>query len=291
MSTLLTQPHSRQRLPLFRSARTLPLILSHVILLFFSLIIVYPIVWMVITSFKTQSDLLSNLWGLPKSMAWQNYSNAWQAAGLGYALFNSFFVAIVTTALVAVLAAFAGYALSRFRFYLSGAILLMFVLTMQAPVPIIPLYVLMVQLNLTNTYLGLILPLASAGLPLSIFIFWGYFQTLPGELHDAAVVDGCSEWMVFLRVILPISGPAIASVCILEFLAAWNEYFLPLILISSPELRTLPLAIQVFFYTYRTTDWGQVFAALTVGALPMIILYLFLQRLFIQGLTSGASKG
>ncbi|GLV53999.1 sugar ABC transporter permease [Dictyobacter sp. S3.2.2.5] len=293
MSTVVTQDQASQRTQerKVRLFRTRPKIFSHLILLFFSLIIVYPIVWMVLSSFKTQSDLLSNLWALPKAMAWQNYSNAWQTAGLGQALFNSFFVSIVTTALVAILAALAGYALCKFRFYLSGAILLMFVLTMQAPVPIIPLYVLMVQLNLTNTYLGLILPLVSAGLPLSIFIFWGYFQTLPGELHDAAVVDGCNEWSVFLRVIVPISGPAIASVCILEFLAAWNEYFLPLILITDPNLRTLPLAIQVFFYTYRTTDWGQVFAALTVGALPMILLYLFLQRLFIQGLTSGTSKG
>jgi raffinose/stachyose/melibiose transport system permease protein len=288
----LTPPTPRQlQMPWPRSFRKRPKILSHAILLFFSLLVIYPIVWMVITSFKTQSDLLSNLWGLPKIIAWQNYSNAWQAADLGTALFNSFLVAVVTTFLVAAPAALAGYALCKFRFRFSGAILLLFVLTMQAPVPIIPLYVLMVQLNLTNTYLGLILPLASAGIPLSVFIFWGYFQTLPGELRDAAVVDGCNEWTAFFRVILPISGPAIASVCILEFLAAWNEYFLPLILISSPELRTLPLAIQVFFYTYRTTDWGQVFAALTVGALPMILLYLFLQRLFIQGLTSGVAKG
>jgi raffinose/stachyose/melibiose transport system permease protein len=279
------------RTPWFRSYQTVPKLLSHLVLIIFSLIIVYPIVWMAITSFKTQSDLLSNLWGLPTALAWQNYTNAWQTANLGSALLNSIIVSTTTTVLVAALAALAGYALCTFSFRLSGAILLLFVLTMQVPVPIIPLYVLIVQLNLANTYLALIAPLTAGGLPISIFIFWGYFQTLPSELRDAAVVDGCSEWAAFLRVILPIAGPAVASVCILEFLAAWNEYLLPLILTSSPDLHTLPLAIQVFFYTYRTTDWGQVFAALTVGALPTILLYLFLQRLFIQGLTSGVAKG
>jgi raffinose/stachyose/melibiose transport system permease protein len=272
-------------------SRRLPKLLSHVILLFFSLVIVYPIVWMALSSFKTQGDLFSNLWGLPRSLAWQNYMNAWQTADLGHALFNSILVSVFTTLLVAAIAALAAYALCSFRFLLAGAILLIFILTMQAPVPVIPLYVLLVQLNLTDSYLGLIIPLVAGGLPISIFIFWGYFQTIPHEMRDAAVVDGCNEWQAFLRVILPISGPAIASVGILEFIGAWNEYFLPLILVRSPELRPLPLAIQVFFYTYRTTDWGQVFAALTIGALPMIVLYLFLQRLFIQGLTSGVVKG
>ena len=116
MSTLAPSLPHQSRRPWYRSSRTLAHLFSHIVLLFFSLIIVYPIVWMVITSFKTQSDLLSNLWGLPKVIAWQNYSNSWQAAELGYALFNSFLVAAVTTLLVAVLAAAAGYALSVFRF-------------------------------------------------------------------------------------------------------------------------------------------------------------------------------
>jgi raffinose/stachyose/melibiose transport system permease protein len=279
------------RRPKLFTYKTLPRFVSHLVLLVFSLIIVYPIAWVVLTSFKSQSELFTNLWGLPRSVAWQNYAHAWQLADLGTALVNSFVVALVTTALVIVLSALAGYAFCAFNFRFSGAILLMFVLTMQAPVPIIPLYVLLVQLNLTDSYLGLIVPLVATGLPISIFIFWGYFQTLPGELRDAAFVDGCNQWTAFLRVIVPISGPAVASVGILEFIGAWNEYFLPLIMVRSPELRTLPLAIQVFFYAYRTTDWGQVFAALAIGAIPMIIVYLLLQRLFIQGLTSGVAKG
>lgn len=271
--------------------QTIPRLLSHVVLIFFSLLIIYPIVWMVISSFKRRDDLFANLWGLPTILAWENYVNAWNTANLGYALMNSFIIAVTTTLLVALLSGIAGYAFCAFRFRLAGAILLLFVITMQAPVPIVPLYVLLVQLHMTDSYLGLIIPMVANGLPISIFIFWGYFQTIPQEVRDAARVDGCNDWAAFWRVVVPISGPAIASVCILEFIAAWNEYFLPLILVRMPEMRTLPLAIQVFFYTFRSTDWGQVFAALSIGALPMIIVYLFLQRLFIQGLTSGMAKG
>jgi raffinose/stachyose/melibiose transport system permease protein len=210
---------------------------------------------------------------------------------LGYALFNSVVVSLVTVVLVTTLASLAGYALARFKFRFATAIFLIFVLTMQAPVPVIPLYVMLVQLGLTDSYPALILPLAAGGLPLSIFIFQAYFRSIPRELHEAAIMDGCSPLQAFLRVIMPISVPVFATISILQFLGSWNEYFLPLILVRSPELRTLPLAIQVFYYDWGRVEWEQVFAALTIGSLPMIIVYILMQRQFIQGLTSGAVKG
>lgn len=266
-------------------------LLSHAILAFFTIIIVYPVVWMVFASFKTRGELVANIWGPPQTMVIENYIRAWERAKLGFALFNSIFVSLASVILVIVLAALAGYALARFRFRFATAILLLFVLTMQAPVPVIPLYVMLVQLGLTNSYPGLILPTVAGGLPLSIFIFQSYFRTIPRELQEAAVVDGCSALGAFLRVIIPISMPVFATIAILEFLGSWNAYFLPLILIRSPEMRTLPLAIQVFFYDWGRSEWEQVFAALTVGSLPMIIVYNLMQRQFIQGLTSGAIKG
>jgi len=127
--------------------------------------------------------------------------------------------------------------------------------------------------------------------PLAIFIVQAFFRSIPRELTEAAVVDGTTPFGAFWRVIIPISGPAFATVTILEVLAAWNQYVLALILIRSPEQRTVPLAIQVFFYEWGRSEWEQVFAALTVGSLPMIIVYILMQRQFIQGLTSGAVKG
>jgi raffinose/stachyose/melibiose transport system permease protein len=266
-------------------------IASHVILILFVLVIVYPVVWMVFASLKTQGELVSNIWGLPGAPQWENYSRAWERARLGNALVNSIVVSAATVLAVLALAAPAGYALARFRFRFSAAILLLFVLTMQAPVPVIPLYVMLVRLRLTDSYLGLVLPMVAGSLPLAIFIFQAFFRSIPRELTEAAVVDGATPFGAFWRVVVPIAGPAFATVSILEFLGAWNQYFLALILIRSPEMRTLPLAIQVFFYEWGRSEWEQVFAALTVGSLPMIVVYVLMQRQFIQGLTSGAVKG
>jgi raffinose/stachyose/melibiose transport system permease protein len=274
-----------------RVQRRLTAATSHVLLLFFTLVVVYPVAWMVFSSLKSQGELLSNVWGLPRSLAWDNYTTAWKTAGLGQALFNSVVVSLSTVVLVIAVASPAGYALARFRFRFSTAIFLLFILTMQAPVPVIPLYVLLVKLHMTDSRLGYIMPLVAGGLPLAIFIFRAFFMTIPRDLEEAAIVDGSTRFGAFLRIVMPISTPAIATVAILQFLAAWNEYFLALILLRSPALRTVPLAIQVFFFDWGRAQWGPIFAALSVGSVPMIILYALLQRRFIQGLTAGAIKG
>jgi raffinose/stachyose/melibiose transport system permease protein len=264
---------------------------SHVVLAIFTLIIVYPVLWMVLASFKSQTEIVTNIWGLPAALQWENYVGAWQNAEMGYAVLNSVLTSAGSVVLVVVLASLAGFAFAKFHFRFSLAIFLLFVFTMQAPVPIIPLYVMMVKLGLTDSRIGLILAMAAGSIPLSIFIFQAFFQSIPTDLLDAAKVDGCTELSAFWRVVVPISGPAIATVSILEFVGAWNQYFLPLILIRSPEMRTIPLAIQVFFYEWGRTEWQQVFAALTIGSMPMILLYVLMQRQFIQGLTAGSIKG
>ena len=264
---------------------------THLILIVFALIVVYPVVWMIFASAKNSGELLSNIWGFPREIEWANYREAWNQARMGRALFNSLLVSLSTVALVIAITAPAGYALAKFKLRFGTPILLVFVLTMQAPVPLIPLYVLLVKLQLTDGYIGYILPMTAGGIPLAIFIFRAFFLTVPRELEEAAVVDGATRLGAFLRIVMPVSVPAVATVSILQFLGSWNEYFLALILIRSPELRTLPLTIQVFFYDWGRTDWGPIFAALTIGSLPMIVIYIVMQRRFVQGLTAGAVKG
>ena len=279
---------------LFRSSRVERIffaVVSQIILVFFTVVIVYPVVWMVFASFKSRSEVVTNIWGLPTTLHWENYTGAWQSAKLGHALFNSVMTSAGSVTLVVALASIAAYAFARMRFRGSMALFLLLVFTMHAPVPIIPLYVMLVKMGLTDSRMGLILPMAAGGLPLSIFIFRAFFQSIPSELMDAAKVDGCTELSAFLRVVVPISGPAIATVAILEFVGAWNQYFLALVLLRSDTMRTMPLAIQVFFYAWGRTEWAQVFAALTIGSLPMILLYIIMQRQFIQGLTAGSVKG
>jgi len=264
---------------------------SHLILAFFTIVIIYPVFWMLLASVKSNSEIVTNVWGFPSKFQWENYVNAWQNADMGYALMNSVLVSLGTVILVTLLGALAGFAFAKFHFRYALALFLLFVFTMHAPSPVIPLYVMLVKLGLTDSRLGLILPMVAGGVPLAIFIFRAYFQSIPGELLDAAKVDGCTDLTAFARVVLPISGPAIATVAILQFVGAWNEYFLSLILIRSAEMRTIPLAIQVFFYAWGRTEWEQVFAALSIGSLPMILLYIIMQRQFIQGLTAGSVKG
>ena len=264
---------------------------SHLILASFTIVIVYPVVWMLFASLKSNSEIVTNVWGLPQTLQWENYTGAWESADLGYALLNSVIVSVGTVLVVTTLAALAGFAFAKFSFRFALTIFLIFVFTMHAPAPVIPLYVMLVKLGLTDSRIGLILPMAAGGIPLAIFIFRAYFQSMPRELLDAAKVDGCTEFVAFLRVVLPISGPALATVAILQFVGAWNEYFLALILVRSAEMRTIPLAIQVFFYAWGRTEWEQVFAALSIGSLPMILLYIIMQRQFIQGLTAGSLKG
>jgi raffinose/stachyose/melibiose transport system permease protein len=263
----------------------------HLVLAFFSVVILYPVLWMVMASLKRPAEITTNLWGPPQVLQFINYAFAWQKAGMGVALFNSAFVSISVVILVVTLSALAAYALARFPFKLAAAIFIMFVFTMQAPVPLIPMYVLIVKLKITDSFLGLILPSVAGGLPLSIFIFRAFFLGVPSEIMDAAKVDGCNNLNTFLQVVLPISGPAVATVAILQFVGTWNDYVLPLIVVRTAEMRTLPLAIQVFFNQWGRVEWGQLFAALSIGTIPMIILYILMQRQFIQGLTSGAVKG
>jgi raffinose/stachyose/melibiose transport system permease protein len=272
-------------------SKLLPALLRHAILIFFTAIILYPVLWMIFASFKTPGEVISNVWGLPSALNLDSYVSAWARARLGSALVNSLFVSVGTVVLVVTLSSIAGYAFAKFQFRFRVLLLLMFIFTMQAPTPVIPLYVLFVKLGLTDSYLGLILGTAAGGIPLSIFIFQAYFQSIPSELREAAKIDGCSELAAFLRVVMPISGPAVATVAILQFVGAWNDFFLSLLLIRSPEMRTVPLALQVFFYEFGRVEWNSVFAALSIGTVPMCILYLVLQRWFIQGLTAGSLKG
>lgn len=264
---------------------------NHSILILFTVIIVYPVLWMILASFKNPGELVSNIWGFPASPAFENYAVAWDKAKLGRALLNSGIISIGAVLVVVCLSSIAGYAFAKFSFRFGTVILLIFVFTMQAPVPIIPFYVLFVRLKLTDSYLGLILAIASGTIPLSIFIFQAFFRSIPSELREAAKIDGCSEFSAFLRVVMPISGPAVATVSILTFVGAWNEYFMPLLLIRSDELRPLTLTIQVFFLQFGRAEWNVIFATLSIASIPMIVIYIFLQRWFIRGLTSGSIKG
>jgi len=257
-----------------------------------TLVVGYPVLWMVLQSFKTKFELYSNVWGLPQQLFLDNYVQAWRIARMGTYILNSLIVSVSTVAIVLVVASLAGYAFARLRFRGRELLFYTFVFTLIVPVQvtIIPLYAVVSGLGLSNTYLALILPYAAAGLPLSIFLLRAFFQSVPREIEEAARIDGCTEFAAFTRVVLPISGPGLATVTILQFLGAWNEFLLALIFIRNPSLRTIPLGLQAFFFEY-SVEWGYLFAALTMATVPVIVVYVLMQRQFIKGLTAGAVTG
>jgi raffinose/stachyose/melibiose transport system permease protein len=265
---------------------------TYLVVTVFSILVGYPVLWMFLASFKTKTELYINIWGLPETLYTANYEYAWRVSKMGNYILNSVIVSLSTVAIILVAASIAAYAFSRFSFRGKNILFFTFVFSMLVPsqVTIIPLYAVITQLKLTNTYLALILPYAAGGLPLSIFLLRAFFEGTPREVEDAAHIDGCSNLQTFLRVVLPVSTPGLATVTILQFMNAWNEFFLALIFIRQASLRTIPLGLQAFFFEFQV-EWQYLFAALSMATIPVIVIYVMMQRQFIAGLTAGATKG
>ena len=289
MSARSTAPRSRL---LRRSHTWLGRGTTYFVLMLFTGIVLFPLAAMVFGSLKTQFQFYANPWGVPSTLIWGNYSYAWNMAQIPRFLLNSIIVAAGTVSLTLVLASAAAYGFSSFQFRASRPLFLLFVLLLIIPVPvaIIPLYVIVVRLHLVDTYLALILPYTSGSLPLAIFLLRASFQAIPQEITSAARIDGCSHFGAYVRIALPLAGPGLATVTILAFISSWNEFFLALIFIRDPALMTLPLGLQTFVFQY-STQWTYLFAALTLSIVPIVVVYVALQRQFIRGLASGALAG
>jgi raffinose/stachyose/melibiose transport system permease protein len=258
----------------------------------FAVVILYPFVLMVFGSLKSQTAFLANPVSLPTTFDLSNYQFAWNEAHIPKFSFNSLIVATGTLFLTLLSGSMAAFALSRIRFRGRIWIYSAFVALLTIPVQIyiIPLYVLVVRAHLSNSLFGLILPYTAGSLPLAVFLLKTYFDQLPSELMDAARLDGCDNRMILLKVVLPLSRPVLSTVTIFTFVQSWNEFFLALVFIHNPDLQTLPLGLQAFFVNQYETQFPQLFATLALSIAPVVIVYLFLQKQFIAGLTAGAVK-
>ncbi len=261
---------------------------------FYTLIVLGPLVWLVVTSFKTSAEIYGSPWTLPSRMQWDNYVRAWFEANIGQYLFNSIFVTAVSISLIVIIAAMAAYVLVRYPFRGSRIILVAFVSGLMVPVQIalVPLHDLLRTLGLLDSYWGLIPVYIAFSLPFTVFLLSGYFSTLPRDLEQAAIIDGCSHAQVFWRVMLPVSKPAVMTALIFNFLGIWNEFILALIILASDELKTLPLGLADLQVVMRyQVDWGALFAGLVIAIVPIFIGYIFLQEQVTEGATMGALKG
>ncbi len=252
----------------------------------------YPFFWLIISAFKTNEDFYSHPFGLPEIWHFDNFSRAWESSKLGTAFMNSMIVSVGSLIITLFVAALASFILARFQFRLKGWIMTFFVVGMLIPIhsTLVPLFILMKQMSMLNTYWALIFPYTAFALPTAIFVLTAYLSTIPKEIEEAAFIDGTGLWGLFRRIILPISTPALSTVTILSFLHSWNDFSFALVLINKTKLKTLPLGIANFADGYQT-DYGLTLAAMTISVIPTILIYLIFQDQVMKGMTAGAVKG
>lgn len=252
----------------------------------------FPLVWMIGSSLKTQSTIFSDMSLVPRHMHWENYLRAWQEGGFGRYFLNSILYTTSVVLGIIVVASLAAYAFSRFEFPGKTFFFYCFMAAMMIPIPgsFVPLYVLLNKLHLRNTQLGYILCMINVGLSTSIFLLKTFFDKMPRELEDAARIDGCSKWGIWWNVALPLAKPVLAVVVVFNALNVWNEYILALIIFDSRKLMPLQTALMTFQGEF-ITEYPLLMAGLTITALPIIIVYVLMQRHIVKGVTQGAVVG
>ncbi|MFP3546508.1 carbohydrate ABC transporter permease [Rhizobium sp. SIMBA_035] len=256
-----------------------------------ALIMLYPLVVMVLSSFKKNAEIFTSPFALPQSFGFDNLQKVWEQTNFIRYMLNSFGVTAASIVLILTFGTMAAYAIARYEFRLGSAVLMFFISGMTVPLKlaIIPLFIQLDTLHLVDTYAGLVLVYVAMGLPSAVFIMTGFLRTLPRELEESARIDGASELRIMLKIMLPLARPAMVIVAIQNAVPIWNDFFFPLILITSDNLKTLPQGLTVFIGEF-TTDWGVMFTGLTLAALPITLLYIVLSKQFIAGITQGAVK-
>jgi len=243
-----------------------------------------PYYWMVSCSLKTNATMFAvpPQW-IPDPINWRAYGEAWRAQDFTRYFLNTGLVAIAITAGNLLLGSLAGYSLSKFRYFGRGFLFLLILSTMMLPleVTMVPLFLIVKKLNWPNTYEGLIVPFLVEGF--GVFLMRQYLQGIPNELIEAARIDGASELRIYAQIVMPLCKPALAALGVFTFREAWDMYIWPLIIVTKDSLRTLPLGISLFMSSFGTA-WDQLMAVAAIGTLPMVLLFFFLQRSFIQGI-------
>jgi raffinose/stachyose/melibiose transport system permease protein len=281
----MTAPGRVRKSPL----QTLPL---HAICVVVGSVIVIPVAFGVLGGFKDNGQLSTSPFGLPDPWITENYTEILGSAAFWRPLANSTLIAVATTLLVVLTSAMAAYIFARFAFRGREVVFTVFTIGLMFPfaVAILPLYILLRALGLLDNPLGVILPQAAFGLPVTIIILRGFFRTIPAEVEESATLDGCTPFAFFWRILLPMARPALATVSVLAIVASWNNFLLPLVVFNNPSQSTLPLGVQQFQGQFAS-DTARILAYVVLAMIPSLAFYAVAERQLIGGLTTGATKG
>ena len=257
-----------------------------------ALVWVLPFVFIVFTSLKSEADIYGgNVFGPPAHAAWSNYAHAWLRGNFSTTLLNSVVITAIKVPLGIIISAALAYALSQTKLRLRDTIFLVLLCGTMIPFQVLlaPLFTLVNGLGLTNSYVGVILPYIAFGIPYQVFVLRGFFRQIPGEMQEAAMMDGASHLSIFWRVYLPLAVPALAALVILDFVATWNEFAMALVILQDQSRWTLPLGLMSFQGQFASA-YGPLNAAIVMTVIPAVIVYLIFQRYFVSGLMAGAVK-
>jgi N-acetylglucosamine transport system permease protein len=273
---------------------TIAQIFIYLFLGFWALIVIFPMVWTLVSSFKTDQEIFFSPWLPPAVPQWDNFVRAWSKANMGLYLLNSLIVILPSIFFTLLFSAMAGYVLARYEFPGNRAIFFGFMGGMLFPVvlALVPLFFLLNSLKILDSHFGLILVYIAYSLPFTVFFMTGFFKTLPSELIEAAIIDGATHYQTFFRIVIPLSQNGLVSMAIFNFLGQWNQYILPLVLLTSSEKYVLSQGLAFLAHQQRyQSDWSGLFAAIAIVMLPTLIVYIIFQNQIQQGLTIGALKG
>lgn len=279
--------------------RNIPSVISYLILTMYAILSMYPFLWMVSSALKSNQEVLTNRSLIPEVIRWDVIVDTWKQLNFFQYFFNSLTVSILSVVGIVLVYSLAGYGFAMTKFWGREFFFTAFLAMMLVPgvTVLIPLMQILRSLHLIGgeatkvaTYFGLIMPIINGAGPFSIFLFRNYFATLPGELHDAALVDGCRELDIYARIFFPLAIPAVATISILNFISTWNAYMWPSIVLNNPDWFTLPLKLKDLDLQI-VIQWNVRMAGSLITIIPILIVFLFLQRYYIRGLTAGAMKG
>lgn len=265
---------------------------AHGILILWSLVVLLPVWTMLINSVKPKREIFRNPFGLPSEFTFDGYINAWTAGKFDLYFRNSLIVAIVSLLLVLFVGSLAAYALANWRSKVSSFLYLYFIAGLMIPIRLgtINLLQIVQAMGMSDKLTSLIFVYVAMGLPIATFVLTSFVRSVPVELTEAARIDGASEWRIYRSVVLPLIRPALATVTIFNLLPIWNDLWFPLIFIRNQEARTVTLGVSLLFGQYQT-DWTRALSALSMAAVPVLIVYLLMSSQFIKGLTAGVLKG
>lgn len=263
-----------------------------IILIIYAVSIFFPILLMLLTSLKGNKEIFTNPYGLPHIFNLNNYIKLIKISNYLVYFRNSIIVAVTSIFLILIISSLASFVIAKYRFMGDRFLYFYFIAGLIIPIKLGTIGILktMITLHLFDNIASLVIVNVAMGIPFGVFVLTDFIRMIPEELSNSARIDGCSEPKIFYKIIVPLIRPALAAVAIINFIPIWNDFWFPLVLIRTDNMKTIPLATALLYGQYET-NFGLIFAVLSMASLPVIIFYLILSRQFIKGLTAGALKG